>query len=166
MGFGAGDLGDYISKPSFRGFAIQYRDLVQPNIGVGFELGWNTFYEDKATDTYSIENVSYTGKQWRYNNQFPALAAVDYYLKPDESLNPFFGLGIGTMYSSRILDMGQYRFEEVAWHFALRPEVGILLEVASGAQFAITGKYFHGFASGGLEDQSYFTLNVGFVFAE
>jgi hypothetical protein len=38
-----------------------------------------------------------------------------------------------------------------------------LIEVASGAKFAITGKYFHGFAAGDLENQSYFTLNLGFV---
>ena len=35
MGFGTGDMHDYISKASFRGFTIDYRKLVQSNVGVG-----------------------------------------------------------------------------------------------------------------------------------
>lgn len=164
MGFGTGDLGDFVSKPSFRGFTIDFRKLVQPNIGVGFELGWNVFYEEKASDVYTTGNLSYSGKQWRYNNQFPLLGAVDYYLKPGESLNPFVGLGLGTMYSLRNTDMGQYTLEEDAWHFALRPEVGLLFEANPNMSLAVTGKYYYGFEAGDLDAQSYFALNVGFVF--
>ena len=166
MGFGTGDLGDYISNPSFRGIAIDYRKMAQPNIGVGFELGWNVFYDAKASDTYSLGNLSYSAKQWRYNNQFPALFAVDYYLSPGEHINPFAGLGIGTMYSLRNTDLGQYRFEEDAWHFALRPEVGVLIEANPGMSVAITGKYYHGFEAGDLDAQSYFALTIGFVFSK
>jgi outer membrane protein len=164
MGFGAGDLNDFISNTSFRGIAIDYRKMVQPNIGAGFELGWNVFYAEKAYDTYSLENLSYSGKQWRYNNQFPALFAVDYYLQPGEQINPFAGLGIGTMYSLRNTDMGQYTFEEDAWHFALRPEVGVVIEASPTLSVAITGKYYHGFEAGDLDAQSYFALTFGFVF--
>jgi opacity protein-like surface antigen len=164
MGFGTGDLGDFVSKPSFRGFAIDFRKLVQPNIGVGFEVGWNVFYEEKSSDVYTTGNLSYSGKQWRYNNQFPLLGAADYYLKPGESINPFVGLGLGTMYSLRNTDMGQYTLEEDAWHFVLRPEVGVLFEANPNMSLAITGKYFYGFEAGDLDAQSYFALNVGFVF--
>ena len=43
MGFGTGDLSDFIGKPSFRGITVDFRKMVQPNLGVGFELGWNVF---------------------------------------------------------------------------------------------------------------------------
>ena len=48
MGFATGDMGDFIDKPSFRGFTIDYRRLVQPNVGVGFEAGWNVFYSEES----------------------------------------------------------------------------------------------------------------------
>src|SRR6478735_7886331 len=148
MGFGSGDLGDFISKPSFRGFTVDFRKLVQPNVGVGFELGWNTFYEAKSYDTYTIGTLSYSGKQYRYNNQFPALFAVDYYFQPDTKINPFAGLGLGTMYSLRHTDMGQYSLKQDAWHFALRPEIGVLMEVTPDVSLAVTGKYYYGFQAG------------------
>jgi len=166
MGFGTGDLGDFISQPSFRGFAIDFRKMVQPNVGVGFELGWNVFYEEKSYDVYSQGTLSLSGKQWRYNNQFPMLFAADYYFSPGEQINPFVGLGIGTMYSRRNTDMGQYTLEEEAWNFVLRPEVGLLVEVNPGLSLAVTGKYVYGFEAGDLDAQSYFALNLGFVFTK
>src|SRR5690606_36138999 len=41
MGFGTGDLGDFIGSPSFRGFTIDYRGLVRPEVGIGVDIGWN-----------------------------------------------------------------------------------------------------------------------------
>ncbi len=164
MGFGSGDLGDFISKPSFRGFTVDFRKLVQPNLGVGFELGWNTFYEAKNYDTYTTGTLSVSGKQYRYNNQFPAVFAVDYYFQPEEKINPFAGLGLGTMYSIRYTDMGQYTLKQDAWHFLLRPEAGIIINANPNLSFAITGKYYYGFAAGDLDAQSYFALSFGFVF--
>lgn len=164
MGFGTGDLGDFIDKPSFRGFTIDYRKMVQPNVGVGFDVGWNVFYEEKSYDVYTNENVSIGGRQWRYNNQVPVLVAADYYLSPDEPINPFVGFGIGTMYSRRNTDMGQYTLEQDAWHFAIRPEIGILYEVNPDFSFSVTGKYYMGFEAGDLDAQNYFALNFGFVF--
>jgi hypothetical protein len=164
IGFGSGDLGDFIDKPSFRGVTLDYRKLVQPNIGVGIDIGWNVFYSEQANDVYTIENLSYSGKQYRYNNQIPALFAVDYYLNPDDPINPFVGFGLGTMYSRRNTDMGQYTLKQDAWHFAIRPEVGILYEVRPDVSFSVTGKYYMGFEAGDLDAQNYFALNFGFVF--
>ncbi len=164
IGFGSGDLGDFIDKPSFRGVTLDYRKLVQPNIGIGIDIGWNVFYSEQANDVYTIENLSYSGKQYRYNNQIPALFAVDYYLNPDDPINPFVGFGLGTMYSRRNTDMGQYTLKQDAWHFAIRPEVGILYEVRPDVSFSVTGKYYMGFEAGDLDAQNYFALNFGFVF--
>jgi opacity protein-like surface antigen len=165
MGFGTGDMGDFIDKPSFRGFTIDYRRLVQPNVGVGIEAGWNVFYVEESYGVYTQENVSLGGRQFRYQNQVPLFFAADYYFHPDETINPFVGLGVGTMYSRRNTDMGQYTLEEDAWNFALRPEVGFIYEVNPEFGFSLTGKYYYGFEAGDLnEPMSYFALNVGFVF--
>jgi outer membrane protein len=164
MGFGTGDLGSYINKASFRGFIIDYRKMVQPNIGVGVDMGWNVFYEEKPYDTYTSGSNDISGKQFRYNNQFPMLVAADYYLSPGEKINPFAGIGIGTMYSLRNTDMGTWTLEQNAWHFALCPEAGVLLNIKPGLDFSLSAKYYHGFKSGDLSAQSYFALNLGFVF--
>ncbi len=164
IGFGTGDLGDFIGSPSFRGFVFDYRNKINDNVGLGLEVGWNVFYEESDYDTYTKDNLSLTGKQWRYNNQLPMLFAADYYFSPDQTVNPFAGLGIGTMYSRRNTDMGTYSIEEEAWHFALRPELGVIYEVSSGFGLAATAKYYIALESGDLPTQSYVSLNLGLVF--
>ena len=39
MGFGMGDLGDFISKPSFRGATVDFRQMTNDKMGIGFSLG-------------------------------------------------------------------------------------------------------------------------------
>jgi hypothetical protein len=164
MGFGTGNMHDFISPASFRGFTFDFRNLVAPNIGVGVEFGWNVFYDEIPDGTYEYKNLTISGKQWRYSNHFPMLGAIDYYFSEDAMIRPFAGLGIGTMYSLQNTDMSSYTYEKDAWHFALRPEVGVLLEAAPGVGFTINSKYYYGFKAGDLPAQGYFTINFGFVF--
>ncbi len=164
IGFGTGDMHDYIGKTSFRGFTFDYRNLATANLGVGVEFGWNTFYEEMADDVYEYRNLTYSGKQWRYSNHFPMLAAADYYFKPDANLSGFAGLGIGTMYTLQNTDMSTYTFERDAWHFALRPEAGVLIKAAPGVGLTLAAKYYYGFKAGDLPAQAFMTISFGFVF--
>ena len=164
MGFGAGNMKDYIKPASFRGFTIDYRNLVTENIGLGLDMGWNVFYDEMPDAVYDYKNITYSGKQWRYSNHFPMLGAIDYYMTSMGDIFPYAGLGIGTMYSLQNTDMGTYTFEKDAWHFALRPEIGIIMDMGGGSGFNLCTKYYHGFAAGDLPAQGYFTINVGFVF--
>jgi len=93
------------------------------------ELGWIVFYEKKDYDTYTEGTTSLSGTQYRYTNSYPMLVTFEYTLKPDEMLKPFVNLGLGTMYTRRDTDMGVWTLKQDAWHFALKPEIGILLEV-------------------------------------
>jgi opacity protein-like surface antigen len=166
MGFGSGDLGDFISTPSFRGMTLDYHKLVQPNIGVGVSFGWNTFYEALDRDTYTVDNVSLTAKQWRYSNNFPMLASVNYYLSQGERFNPYVGMGIGTIYTLRNTDFNLYTIEQDAWNFALQPSIGTIYKVNDTTKFHVSLRYNLGFQAGSelTEAQNYFNLNVGFVF--
>jgi hypothetical protein len=164
IGFGAGNMHDFISPASFRGFTVDYRNMVQPNIGVGVDIGWNVFYDEVPDDVYEYKNVTLSGKQWRYSNEFPMLAAIDYYLNPGTQVSPFGGLGIGTMYSLQNTDMSAYTFEKDAWHFALRPEIGVIIKAAPGVGMMLAAKYYYGFKAGDLPSQGYLTINFGFVF--
>lgn len=164
IGFGTGDMKEFISPASFRGFTVDYRNMVRSDLGVGIDIGWNVFYDEMPDDVYEYQNITYSGKQWRYSNHFPMLAAVDYYMNPNEKLITFAGLGIGTMYSLQNTDMSAYTFEKDAWHFALRPEIGVIIKAAPGVGLMLASKYYYGFKAGDLPSQGYFTLNVGFVF--
>ncbi len=163
MGFGMGDLKDFNSSASFRGMGLEYRYLMQPAIGIGFETGYNLFYDHENYATYTQGTESISGVQYRYTHAVPVLAAADYFLKPDTQFNPFVGLGIGTLYTYRDLDMGMYTQESDAWQFALRPQIGVLISTAN-LDFIVGAKYFAGFKSGDKEGQQYFTLNLGLVF--
>jgi outer membrane protein W len=167
MGFAMGDLSDFISKASFRGATLDFRKMTQPNIGIGFSLGWNTFYEAKDYDTYTQGTQSLSGKQYRYSNHVPMLVSFDYYLKPGEKVSPFIGLGTGVMYSRRNTDMNLYTLEQDAWNFSLQPQIGVQLNNSITSATTIMLKYYYGLKAGDLaEPQSYLALNVGFVFRQ
>lgn len=164
MGLGSGDVKDYINSASFRGATMEFRKFVTPNIGVGGEIGWNVFYERRSYDAYTSGIQTLSGVQYRYINMVPINVAADYYFKPGEKVNPFAGLGIGTLYSRRNTNMNLYTLETEAWHFELRPEAGVLLSVNPGMDIILSGKYYAAFKTSDVDAQSYFAVNVGFVF--
>ena len=163
MGFATGDLKEFNESASFRGMSFEYRYMMKPNIGVGFETGYNLFYDNLDYATYTKGTESLSGLQYRYTHAVPVLAAFDYYLKPDNKFNPFIGLGIGTTYSFRDLDMGMFTMESDVWQFALRPEIGGIISTQF-SDIIIGAKYFSNFKANDTEGQSYFALNIGLVF--
>lgn len=161
LGFSTGNLNDFISKMSPRGFTFDYRLMKYNNVGVGLDVGWNIFYDDIPDDTYTTGNYTFSGKQYRYSNHVPVLLSADYFFLNDGKLLPFAGLGIGTMYTRRTTDMGLFTFEDTAWHFALRPEAGVIFKTDSYLSFSLIAKYYYGLKAGPLEAQSYFTVGLG-----
>jgi outer membrane protein len=166
MGLGVGNTGDFISKYSWRGFGFDYRYLSQPQVGVGVNLGWNTFYQEMPKGTYTFETASVTGYQFRYLNSFPITAVVDYYAKPDEKVNPYAGLGLGVEYNVATVDFGIYRFETDGWPFTINPEIGILVKPSNGPAFNVGIKYFYGFKTKDIGADSHLLFNLGFAFGE
>ena len=163
IGFGMGDLGDYISKTSFRGAVFDYQKNMTSNISVGLELAWNTFYEDMEYGTYTDGTVSLSGKQFRYSNMFPMLATVEYYFISEGQVKPYFNLGLGTMFTIRTTDMGTWRLEDKVWQFALKPELGLIYEAGLNTSLKLEAKYYTGFGSS-LETQSFLAISTGLVF--
>jgi hypothetical protein len=164
FGFTVGNTRDFITATSFRGFTIDYRNFVKPNIGVGFDMGWNVFYEQRPYDTYTKGTLSVSGKQYRYANHVPLLVCAGYYIDPSAKFSPFVGFGLGTMYSLRNTDMNMYTYELDAWHFAIRPELGVVFNSQENVGVSVTGKYYYGVKAGDLPAQGYITLNLGILF--
>jgi hypothetical protein len=164
MGFGMGDSKSYINAPSFRGATMEYRHLVTDDMAIGVDVSWNVFYERRASDTYTSGTVSLTGVQYRYVNAVPIYVSVDKYFGMGKKVNPFVGLGIGTMYTRRNTDMNLYTLETDSWAFALRPEAGIRYDASTSVDLILALKYNYGLSTTDLPAQSYLAVNVGFVF--
>ncbi len=163
ISFGMGDLGDFISAPSFRGASIQYRYAATDNILVGIDAAWNVFYEKRDYDSYTSGTITLSGVQSRYQNQVPLLVAADYVFLTDKDFQPYLGLGLGTMYSERNIQMGIWTLEDNPWQFALKPEAGFMYKFAYGGAFKLGVKYYTGFG-GDLGTQGYVTVSAGIAF--
>jgi hypothetical protein len=164
VGFPTSNLKHYVSQTSFRGFEFGYRYLLTSNVGLGIDAGMNTFYE-KERGTFREGTSAITGNQYRYANNFPILASFSYYIKPDQTLNPYVNLGVGTLYTRRDTDIGLYRSETEAWQFNLKPEVGLIYLINPGLGVKISGKYHYAFESDELQSQSFAAVGLGIVFS-
>lgn len=160
--FAVGDMNDFISTYSWRGITFEYHKLVQDNIGVGFEIGWNAFYERKDYATYTKDTRSLTGIQYRYCSAVPMLATFNYYFSPDQQITPFASLGIGTQYTENYLTMGMYALSENVWHFAMKPELGINYNVNEMFAITLAAKYYIAFKTEDVKSRSYIATNIGF----
>jgi len=164
IAFPMGDLKDYISNTSFRGFNLEFGKEVRPNLIAEIETGWNVFYQDQPEDVYTEGTASISGKQFRYTNSVPIIAGAKWVLKSHNNLVPYAGLGLGTMYSDRSTDFGLYRISTDAWQFCVRPELGITFKSRNGPSAMLGVKYYSSFNSSDLDGQSFLTVNIGVVF--
>lgn len=166
VGIPTKDLHSFIGNTSFRGAIIDFQSMVNPNIGLGLSLGINTFYSERNYDSYTVDNITISGKQWRYSNHVPILINANYHFKPDHKANPFIGLGLGTMYSRRNTDMYIYTLEQTAWNFNLQPMAGIMIKTDKLSTINISARYNFGLQAGNelKSDQSYLSLNLGLTF--
>jgi opacity protein-like surface antigen len=166
INFPLGNTADYIGETSFRGFSIDYRYFIQPNIAVGIGTGWYTFYEKQNYGTYSNNDgsLSISGVQYRYINSAPILFVGDYYFSPDEKMSPFVGLGIGVTYNEVNTEMGQFYVDIDTWQFSLAPEAGVKIGTDAEVSGFVSVRYNNNFETSELDAMSYLTLNVGLMF--
>ncbi len=164
MGFGTGDLGDFIGKASFRGAVFDYQRNLNTSLSMGLEFAWNTFYEKKDYGTYTVDQHSLSGIQVRYSNMFPMLVCAEYNFKPESELRPFVNLGIGTIYTIRDTDMGVWTLQQKVWQFGLKPEVGVIYDVGMNSAVKLECKYYMGLGGSELETQSFLAISAGMVF--
>lgn len=163
VSFTVSDFKNFIGATSWRGATMDYRHMANENVGVGFETGWNAFYERMDYATYVDGTRSLSGTQFRYCSAIPILISADYYFKPGETINPFAGLGIGTQYTRNDLDMGLYTVREDVWHFAVKPELGVIFKARPDFGIILCAKYYNAFKAGDIGSRNYFTTNIGFV---
>lgn len=165
MGLPMGDTKDYINPASFRGATIEFEKLVNPNIGVGFLVGWNTFYEakDRATQPLPSGNGEITSNEYRYLNAIPLQATGKYYFADDDAVvRPFVGLAAGTYYMEQRRDNGLFSDSDKGWTFSMAPKVGVLVPVNYRTSLAVSVDYSTSFKSSDVPQHNWIGINVGF----
>jgi opacity protein-like surface antigen len=158
-----GNLKDYVAKTSWRGLNFDYRASISDNFAAGFSAGYQLFYEKRSNATITEGTITLTGTQFRYINLVPVTVNATYYFNPGQIFSPYVGLGAGTIYRETSLDVGLYNFSNESWHFALRPEAGLIYEPEPGVGVMFNVKYMNGFKTSKAEASNYFSVNTGIV---
>ena len=163
---------DFTDKASFRGFDIEYHQFLGDQFSIGAAIGWDVFYKDKKhtpgnfrfngnSNVYTI-----TGNQYRYINTVPMLAIGRYYFTDNTTaVRPFVGLGIGTSWTERRLEVGQFASTISRWQFALAPEVGMYIPSNDQFAFNVGARYNYGTkaAHGRVPEIQTFSFNFGVI---
>ncbi|MDY3033736.1 MAG: OmpW family outer membrane protein [Odoribacter sp.] len=163
---------DYTDKASFRGFDVEYHQFMSDNCSVGAAIGWDVFYQDKQKTSgnfrFNNDNNIYTitGNQYRYINTVPMLAIGRYYFTaPNSTFRPYFGVGVGTQWTEKKLEVGQYTSTVSRWQFALAPEIGTYISICSqfGFNAGVRYNYATKAAHGRVPEISSLTFNIGIL---
>jgi hypothetical protein len=153
---------DYIDAGSFRGLNYEgYREL-KPKFAVGWLFGWNVFKSELRNETYTKDNVTIHGNQFRYQNEFPMLVRGLYLLGAPMGIRPYVGAGLGAMCNLRRTDIGLYSIEKTSWHFTMAPEIGVLIPVRE-SKISASVRYNYGVKARDLGEQSFVSFNLGFM---
>ncbi len=153
------DTKDFTGGTSWRNWGVDVLAFVRPTTSVGVSFGWNVF-NDVTTEVSSVGQVDIQGTQFRYINSLPMLVNIREYRGTRGGMRPFFGLGVGTQLVKQRVDVGQWRISENTWHFALAPEIGVVLPFESDAKWFISGKYNYAVKASD-RTHSYFAFNIG-----
>ncbi|MCB0806159.1 MAG: hypothetical protein KDC05_10205 [Bacteroidales bacterium] len=162
ISFGNDETADYIQSPSFRGVTFEGRGFVSDNVSLGGLFTWSTFYEELAGATFSEDNLTLTGTQYRYLNAFPILFQAHYYLGDDEyEPRAFLGGGAGAYKMVQRTNVGILSLEHNNWHFGFSPEVGIMFPVSMGTSIIVGFRYHYVVKAKDTMNFSWFALNLG-----
>ncbi|NJO68433.1 MAG: hypothetical protein HC830_03400 [Bacteroidetes bacterium] len=74
-----GNTMDFVGETSFRGFSFEAGMNLNDNFALGIKSGLHSFYESLNKDTYTDNNVTIYGKQFRYINSIPILLTASYF---------------------------------------------------------------------------------------
>ncbi len=154
---------DFTGDFSFRGLGLEWHWMVNPKVSAGAGFGFNSFWE-QTDELFSIDNVDISGDQFRYTNAVPILAMFRYYPMPAEAgyMRFYMGMGAGTYFVDRKLNISYLAADEDNWHFGFAPEVGVHLPFADYYTRGVFNvRYNYVLEAGDAPSQSWIDFEVG-----
>lgn len=168
IGVPVGDMNDqFISKTSTRGFAMEYRYMLNGPVSVGGGFSWQGFYEKFDRNTYELDGGAITSTRFNYLYTFPLFVNFHYYPLKNNYIYPFIGLNAAMVSIDKQDQIGQYYVQDKSWQFALQPEIGALIQMSpgSGFGFVVKAKYNHMFYNEGkFNNLSHIDFHIGAAF--
>lgn len=116
---------DFAKQFSGWGASADAGYYVTDHIGVGAYLAYHTNRKYIDRHTFPLDNnTDVTTDQQHALFQLPFGAQVRYSFTPDNMIEPYFALKIGTMYSKMSSYMNVFEIKEKKWGFNISPEIG------------------------------------------
>jgi hypothetical protein len=162
-GMALGETTDFTDNFSPRGVDFEVNKFVREDLSVGFVIAWNIFREKLEDETFDFREVLITGTQFRYLNTSPMNLNVKKYFTGGER-TPYVGLGLGTSYTRKRVDIGVYTVSDEKWQFNVAPEVGMLIDVSRRNILSLKVKYNYSPKAGDFQSISYLSFGVGLGF--
>lgn len=164
MAFASGDLHAHIADMSPRGFDFSPMMLLGGGAYLGLSIGYNRFYDERPTETYTRGHIDVTGKVYRSVSSVGLAATGRYYfLKPGQIARPYGGLRVGAAFVNAWDAVADYSNHDSPVGFLLVPEAGVALRISRPLSALIGYQYHFTTASfGKVEHASYHALQAGF----
>lgn len=167
-----GDLKDFTDKASFRGMDLEYHYFTSDRFSIGLGVGWNVFYHnlDHHTGDFTFHGsndiYTITGNQYRYVNTVPIMAMGRYFFTDDNTaVRPYIGLGLGTRWTEKRIEIGQYSSTISRWQFSFAPEIGMLVPLSDQVALNFGARYSYGTKAshGRIPEFQSFAFSIGLV---
>lgn len=120
-----GDMTNFISRFSPRGFGASGDMFVTEKITVGFTAQWTGFFEEDKREMRDFESGAVTANAWKEFYIWNLYANAQYHFLEDGAVLPFIGLSVGTAYTDQKVKLGTYDVDQSVWRFALSPHAGV-----------------------------------------
>ena len=161
-GIAIGDSHEFTPKYGFIGFNGEVMYHLASSITVGVASGYQLF-TGQVRETIESDNAAINAYQFRYLDVVPIFAVGRYYLDISNDLTLTGGLGLGTVYTNRVVDISIVAVHEDTWHFGLAPQIGVLVHTP-GPDGVVDVKYTY--APGGSEvpTEMWFSAEIGLLF--
>lgn len=134
-----GSFSTFISNVSPAGGNFTGRYFLKKGLAVGFEFGWNNYYEKHPRETYyDDDGLAITAIHYTYAFVIPWEAGVYYYFMPSATADPYVGLSLGGDYMEEHILVQEYDIYNTQWGFTMSPEVGVLIKFGRFSHWGAT----------------------------
>jgi hypothetical protein len=166
FGFPVGN--NFVSSFSGWGGNIGIAYFPKKDFAVGFELGWNSYYQYAPTKTYYMPDGAATTDLYKYIYTLPLTATFAHWFEMGHTVTPYIKVGLGAQFSDQDLYYNIYETTNSNWGFVVIPELGVNLRFSPYSHWSmnmsVRYKYSTNSASQyNLNDIQTVNFNIGLV---
>jgi hypothetical protein len=166
MAYGVGELQDFTSDASFRGFEVTLLWPAYKSLFLGLGFGYNGFYDRKPRETRQLsDNAAVTARLYNYVDAWPLSFIGRYvFLQPQSVVRPYAGVRVGLTLMDTTTLVTDRSYNDSSAGFLLAPEIGVLAHLSRAFMAVLNYSFnFSTASTQGGDTLSYNNLMVGFA---